>query len=125
MPSVINVFSLKPINQENYINIINEHSSVISIENHSVIGGLGSLLSDIIAENGLNIKIDKLGFQWSKNFFVTKSTSKGKNWWITLLFWLNLFSKILPELKVIDVKRILLIFSSLITKLLFVSLRDI
>ena len=63
LPSVINVFSLKPINQENFINIIKEHSSVISIENHNVIGGLGSLLSEIIAENGLNIKIDKLGVQ--------------------------------------------------------------
>ena len=36
---------------------------MISIENHNVIGGLGSLLSEIIAENGLNIKIDKLGVQ--------------------------------------------------------------
>ena len=63
LPSVVNVFSLKPIDQQSFIDIIKEHSSVISIENHNVIGGLGSLLSEIIAENGLNIKIDKLGVQ--------------------------------------------------------------
>ena len=57
-------------------------------------------------------KIDKLGFQCSKNFFVSIGISKGKNWWITFVFCLNLFSKILPELKVIDVTSILLIFCS-------------
>ena len=63
LPSVINIFSLKPIDKQSFIDIIKKHSSVISIENHNVIGGLGSLLSEIIAENGLNIKIDKLGVQ--------------------------------------------------------------
>jgi len=63
LPSVINIFSLKPIDNQSFIDIIKKHSSVISIENHNVIGGLGSLLSEIIAENGLNIKIDKLGVQ--------------------------------------------------------------
>ena len=34
---------------------------MVSIENHSVNNGLGSAIADVIAENGLNIKLLKIG----------------------------------------------------------------
>ena len=40
-----------------------------------------------------SIKIDKFGFQCSKNLFVNIATSRGKNWWIIFGFWLNLFER--------------------------------
>jgi len=63
LPTVINVFSFKPIETKSFIDIIKEHSILISIENHSVIGGLGTLLAEIIAENGLSTRLKKLGVQ--------------------------------------------------------------
>ena len=61
--SVVNVFCLKPINEKSFAEIINNHKHIISIENHNVIGGLGSILSDIIATKGLNAQLTKLGVQ--------------------------------------------------------------
>ena len=54
---------MKPINEKSFAEIINNHKHIISIENHNVIGGLGSILSDIIATKGLNAQLTKLGVQ--------------------------------------------------------------
>lgn len=43
------------------ISALKQYKNVITIEEHSVHGGLGSNLADLIAENGLNIKLHKLG----------------------------------------------------------------
>lgn len=37
------------------------YKNVISLEEHSIYGGLGSSISDLIAENGLNVKLFKHG----------------------------------------------------------------
>lgn len=42
---------------------ISQYKQVISLEEHSVFGGLGSILADLIAENGLSIKLQKHGIR--------------------------------------------------------------
>ena len=54
--SLINVHTLKPINEEKILSIIKENTKVFSFEEHSVIGGLGSIISGIIAKNNLKLK---------------------------------------------------------------------
>ena len=57
---IINVHTLKPIDTENIINEIEGKKKVFSLEEHSVIGGLGSSIADIIASNNLNTKLVKM-----------------------------------------------------------------
>ena len=56
--SVVDVTCLKPFSGMKVIT-----KTVITIEDHSVIGGLGSIISDHVAENGLNVKVIKFGLQ--------------------------------------------------------------
>src|SRR5690606_9325083 len=55
--------------REEFKNNISKYKNVISIEEHSIHGGLGSIISDIISENGLGIRLKKIG--------VTKHFTKG------------------------------------------------
>ncbi len=44
-------------------NAMSQYKNVISLEEHSVHGGLGSILSDLITENELDIKLTKFGIR--------------------------------------------------------------
>ena len=48
---VVNVSTIKPANERSIITHARETGAFLTIENHSVIGGLGSLVSEILAEN--------------------------------------------------------------------------
>jgi transketolase len=48
---------------ENFIQTLKKYQSVITIEEHSVRGGLGEIIANIIAENHLNIKFIKFGIR--------------------------------------------------------------
>ena len=37
------------------------HKYILTIEEHQIVGGLGSTISEIIAENNVNVKIIRLG----------------------------------------------------------------
>jgi transketolase len=58
--TILNITTLKPIDLE-LNNILSEYSKIITIEDHSIIGGLGSIISEIIADNGLNSKLTRIG----------------------------------------------------------------
>lgn len=47
---VIDMFSLKPIDKDIIIKSAKETKNLISVEDHSVIGGLGSIIADVLAE---------------------------------------------------------------------------
>lgn len=59
--TVIDMFSIKPLDDSLITSLSKAHTHVVSIENHSVNNGLGSAIADVIAENGLNIKLLKIG----------------------------------------------------------------
>lgn len=56
---VIDVYSIKPFNNVELMNYKNKY--VFSMEEHSVDGGLGSIIANEIATNGLNLKLTKFG----------------------------------------------------------------
>lgn len=60
-PSIINIHSLKPINKKKIIEICKNHEFVFTVEEHNIFGGLGSIISEIISENNLNVKFNRFG----------------------------------------------------------------
>lgn len=60
---VYSVCRLKPIDKEAILDILKGYKRVFTLEEHSVIGGLGSIVGNIIAEEGLPVKVIKLGLK--------------------------------------------------------------
>jgi len=58
---VINVSSIRPVDKKGIIDSIQKTKNVITVEEHSLHGGLGSLISEIIAEEELDARIVRLG----------------------------------------------------------------
>lgn len=59
--SVYSVYSLKPIDKEQILEIAKKYNYIITVEEHQITGGLGSIIAEIIAENNMNTKIIRLG----------------------------------------------------------------
>lgn len=59
--SVYSVYSLKPIDKEQILEIAKEYKYIITVEEHQITGGLGSTIAEIIAENNMVTKIIRLG----------------------------------------------------------------
>jgi transketolase len=66
---VVDVYSIKPIDKENIIRCAKETDKLITIEDHSIIGGLGTAICEVLAEEypkkvtriGVNDKFGKSG----------------------------------------------------------------
>lgn len=58
---VINMHTIKPIDREIIVQAIKETGKVITIEDHNIIGGLGSAVAEVIAESGLGTKFKCIG----------------------------------------------------------------
>ncbi|MBF0548379.1 MAG: 1-deoxy-D-xylulose-5-phosphate synthase [Candidatus Riflebacteria bacterium] len=56
---VVSVFSPPP--KQALIGLLKQFSAVVTIEAHYITGGLGSLVSEIIAENGISCKLKRCG----------------------------------------------------------------
>lgn len=57
---VVDIFTLKPIDREMIIRCAKETKKLISVEDHNVIGGLGSAISDVLVEE-YPCKLVKMG----------------------------------------------------------------
>ena len=59
---VINICTIKPLDEEIIINSAKKTGKVVTVEEHSVIGGLGSAVCDTLSAN-YPVKVKKLGMQ--------------------------------------------------------------
>ena len=59
---VINIHTIKPIDKDIIINSAKKTGKVVTVEEHSVIGGLGSAVADVLIEN-YPVKMKKVGVQ--------------------------------------------------------------
>ncbi len=58
----MHISTLKPFNSKPIVEAISKSKyGVITMENHSIIGGLGSIVSEVIAEHGIGKKIVRIG----------------------------------------------------------------
>lgn len=66
---VVDLYSIKPIDKETIIKCAKETNKIIAIEDHSIIGGIGTAVSDVLSEEypkkvvkiGVNDKFGKSG----------------------------------------------------------------
>lgn len=61
--SIYSTYSLKPINKKQILKIAENNKYIITVEEHQIIGGLGSTIAEIIAENNVNTKLVRLGLE--------------------------------------------------------------
>lgn len=59
---VINIHTIKPIDREIIVNAAKETGKIITVEEHSVIGGLGSAVSEVVTET-VPVPVVKIGVQ--------------------------------------------------------------
>lgn len=58
---VVNFPTIKPIDYNLVKSYGEKYSNIFTVEDHSIIGGLGTAVAEVIAENGLSVKLHKIG----------------------------------------------------------------
>jgi len=58
---VINLSSIRPLQRDVLLSALSGTRGVVSVEEHNINGGLGSLVSEVLAEAGLGIPLIRLG----------------------------------------------------------------
>lgn len=58
---VIDMFTIKPIDTDLILKKVAGKKAVITFENHSITGGLGSAVAEVLADNGVGIELTRLG----------------------------------------------------------------
>jgi transketolase len=66
---VIHVASLKPLGTEMLIAGVEGTNAIITVEEHSVLGGLGSIVAEALAESGAGICLTRIGIndEWGES----------------------------------------------------------
>ena len=58
---VINMHTIKPIDKNIILEAIEETGRIITVEDHNIVGGLGSAVAEVIAETGKGVSFKRLG----------------------------------------------------------------
>jgi transketolase len=59
---VVNLSSIRPLDRQGIIRSLRKTGLALTVEEHSLHGGIGSLVSEITAEEGLPCRVKRLGF---------------------------------------------------------------
>lgn len=59
--SILHVPTLKPVDAASVAGFCNGRRWIVTIENHNIVGGLGSLVAEVMAEQGTPAKLKRLG----------------------------------------------------------------
>lgn len=76
---VINIHTIKPVDKDIIKKAIDETGKIVTIEDHNIIGGLGSAVSEIIAEYGKSIKFKRVGLEGFSHGYGTYAEVKNVN----------------------------------------------
>lgn len=61
--SVLNVHTIKPLDQETILQYAKKCPVMVTVEEHSVIGGLGSAVCEVTAASGFGCRVVRMGIQ--------------------------------------------------------------
>jgi transketolase len=60
---VVDMHTIKPLDEKLVIKCARDTSTILTLEEHSIIGGLGGAVSEVLAESGLSTKFKRMGVQ--------------------------------------------------------------
>jgi transketolase len=60
---IINMVSLKPVDEEAIIRSAKKTGCIVTVEEHQIIGGLGSAVSEVLCSNGVSAIFERMGFK--------------------------------------------------------------
>jgi transketolase len=60
---VVNLHTVKPVDREAILSAARETRALVTVEEHTVIGGLGSAVAEVLAEAGVAVPFRRLGVQ--------------------------------------------------------------
>ncbi|HML45291.1 MAG TPA: transketolase C-terminal domain-containing protein, partial [Clostridia bacterium] len=60
---VVDVHTIKPLDKELVLQAAGTCKAIVTCENHSIYGGLGSAVAECLAENAVGIPLARIGFQ--------------------------------------------------------------
>ena len=63
---VVNLSSIRPLDRAGIVASLRKTGLALTVEEHSLHGGVGSLVSEIVAEEGLFCRVKRLGFPEGK-----------------------------------------------------------
>lgn len=58
---VIDMHTIKPIDKDAIVNAAKKSGRIITVEDHNILGGLGSIVADVLMEAGVFAKLKKIG----------------------------------------------------------------
>lgn len=62
-PTIVNVSTIKPLDKKTILKVSQGAKHVFTIEDHSIIGGLGSSVAELFAEQQVKARLTRLGMQ--------------------------------------------------------------
>lgn len=94
---IIDIYRLKPINGELLLALAEPSNRIVTLEEHSIIGGVGSAVSEILADKGKTLPVKRIALpdqncvrygnrEWMHSFYgldVNGITKTVLNWWET------------------------------------------
>ncbi|SFQ24138.1 transketolase [Lachnospiraceae bacterium XBB1006] len=60
---LISVHTIKPLDEAFVLEVCNRHKRIVTVEEHSIFGGLGGAIAEVMAENGNGKKLQRIGLQ--------------------------------------------------------------
>lgn len=60
-PTVVSFSTIKPIDRQLIIDLSRENNVFVTVEDHNTVGGLGTRVAEVIAEEGLNVTLKRIG----------------------------------------------------------------
>lgn len=76
---VINIHTIKPIDEDIILKAIEETGKIVTIEDHNIIGGLGSAVAEVVAQSGKGVQFKRLGLQGFSSGYGTYAQVKEMN----------------------------------------------
>lgn len=76
---VIDMHTIKPIDAEILLSAMEKTGRIVTIEDHNIIGGLGSAVAEVIAESGKGVIFKRLGLKKFSDGYGTYTQVKEQN----------------------------------------------
>lgn len=76
---VINIHTVKPIDKEIILKAAEETGRIVAVEDHDIIGGLGSAVAEVVAESGKGVAFKRLGLHGFSKGYGTYGQVKEEN----------------------------------------------